>query len=55
LLMSYSFQRGARFITCSTYLASKRQWENSSAHQRSFPHRMRRDSWSWFRRRYWSL
>jgi hypothetical protein len=37
-----------------TYLASRRWWDNSSTHQRSFPHWMRRDSWSWFRRRYWS-
>jgi hypothetical protein len=32
----------------------KRQWDNSLAHQRSFPHCMRRDNWSWFRRRFWS-
>jgi hypothetical protein len=32
----------------------KRQWDNSLAHQRSFPHWMRRDSWSWFWRRFWS-
>jgi hypothetical protein len=42
-------------IMRSTYLASKRKWDNSLARQRSFPHWMRRDNWSWFWRKYWSF
>jgi hypothetical protein len=32
-----SFMKGVGFIMFSTYLASRRSWDNSSAHQRSFP------------------
>jgi hypothetical protein len=46
IVYKLEFQRRARFITSSTCLASKRQWDNSLTHQRSFPRWMRRDSWS---------